>query len=47
MKAPNSNIQTPEKLQAPSFNTGRALLCFGVWTLGFLWSLELGASMYE
>src|ERR1017187_3136235 len=42
MKAPNSKLQHPEKLQASSskkFARGR----FEVWSLKFLWSLEVGA----
>ena len=41
MKAPNINLQAPEKFPAPSFrNFARRL---GRWCLVFLWSLGLGA----
>jgi hypothetical protein len=46
MKAPNSKLQHPEKIQTP--NPKKPGLdadgpCFiGAWRLTFLWSLELG-----
>jgi hypothetical protein len=40
MKAPNSNIQAPEKYQAPNFKKGLGRL---TWSLKFGISLELGA----
>ena len=43
MKAPNSNIQEPEKLQAANFNDG-AIANFGAWDLEFLWSLPVFTS---
>jgi hypothetical protein len=43
MKAPSANIQAPEKLQASSSNSNAyRTLALGVWTLVFLWMLELG-----
>jgi hypothetical protein len=41
MKTPNSNLQAPEKFQAPSSKEfGR---CLGFWNLVLLWSLVFGA----
>ncbi len=40
-EAPNSKLQHPEKRQAPTIHaTPRA---FGIWSLKFLWSLDIGA----
>jgi hypothetical protein len=39
-EAPNSKLQTPEKLQAPSTNC--RMYQFGAWLLVLLWMLELG-----
>jgi hypothetical protein len=41
MKHPNSNIQAPEKLKAPS-TKAMVQREFEVWCLVFLWRLELG-----
>jgi hypothetical protein len=41
-KIPSSNIQAPEKLQAPSTKAA-VRRAFEVWCLVLLWSLELGA----
>jgi hypothetical protein len=41
MKAPSSNIQAPEKRQAPNFNQRDG--GFGAWDLIFLWCLDVGA----
>jgi hypothetical protein len=45
MKHPSSNIQAPEKLQAPSFKPGdaRCGLDVEVWSFSGCWSLVLGA----
>jgi hypothetical protein len=45
MKAPSTNIQAPEKFQAPSFKTsGRGeALEFGFWSFSGAWMLVLGA----
>jgi hypothetical protein len=42
MKAPNTKLQDPDKLQAPS---SKFVLreSFGVWDLDLVWSLGLGA----
>jgi hypothetical protein len=40
-EAPNSNLQAPEKLQAPSTNR-RVYATFGAWFLVLLWMLEVG-----
>src|SRR5215475_12694340 len=40
-KAPSSKSQAPRKHQAPNPKCGRRN-SFGVWSLVFLWSLELG-----
>jgi hypothetical protein len=45
MKAPSTNIQAPEKLQAPTSNA-RALwlgLDVEVWSFSGAWILELGS----
>jgi outer membrane lipoprotein-sorting protein len=42
MKAPNSKIQAPEKLQEPSSKQFRSVTCFRNWSLVFLWCLVLG-----
>jgi hypothetical protein len=43
MKTPSTNIQAPEKLQTSSFKTNDCrTLALGVWSLVFLWMLELG-----
>jgi hypothetical protein len=44
-KAPNTNIQAPEKLQAPSSNTRTVRLGLDVeaWSFSGCWSLEFGA----
>src|SRR5438309_6344761 len=45
-KAPSSNLQGPEKLQAPGSNEGKRLLWnlpFGICDLELLWSLEVEA----
>jgi len=42
MKAPNPNIQAPEKLQHPSPQRRFHVSSSGVWCLVFLWSLVLG-----
>jgi hypothetical protein len=39
---PNPKIQAPKKLQIPNFKRGIARV-FGLWKLGFVWDLELGA----
>ena len=41
MKAPGTNLQAPEKLQAASFNGWCAPVDFGAWNLELLWCLEL------
>src|SRR5881394_3516431 len=41
MKAPGSKHQAPQKLQITSSKGHRAR--FGIWSLGFLWSLVFGA----
>jgi hypothetical protein len=44
MKHPGSNIQAPEKLQAPSVQYSSAQdLIFGAWNFSGCWSLEFGA----
>jgi hypothetical protein len=44
MKAPNSKLQHPEKLQTPSSKeTARARELFGYWNFSGAWMLELGA----
>ena len=42
MKIPSSNIQAPEKLQAPNPKGGGAIANVGAWDLKILWSLEHG-----
>src|ERR1043166_2089998 len=45
-KTPSTNIQAPDKLQAPSSKCSRDArrgLGFGIWNLGFVWCLVLGA----
>jgi hypothetical protein len=46
MKIPSTNIQAPEKLQAPSTNMPGRNQC-DVWNLKFGISLVLGAWMLE
>src|SRR6266566_3048725 len=41
MKAPNPKHQAPDELQSPSTKGHRTR--FGIWSLGFLWSLMFGA----
>jgi hypothetical protein len=43
MKAPNTNIQAPKKLQIPSSKSCGARLMFEGWSFSGCWSLELGA----
>jgi hypothetical protein len=45
MKAPGTNIQAPEKLQAPSSNARASWfgLDVEVWSFSGCWSLEPGA----
>lgn len=46
MKHPNSNLQAPENLQAPSFNfpeRAKVNWMFGYWRFSGAWSLEFGA----
>jgi hypothetical protein len=44
MKAPTSNFQAPEKLQAPSFKyDADSCLKFDAWCFSGCWSLVLGA----
>jgi hypothetical protein len=44
MKAPNPNLQAPEKFQAPSFKSRSAWrLVFDFWGFSGCWRLELGA----
>jgi hypothetical protein len=43
VKAPNTNIQAPKKLQIPSSKSCGACLMFEVWSFSGCWSLELGA----
>jgi hypothetical protein len=44
VKAPNSNVQAPEKFQAPNFKlTGIWSLGFGVCSFSGAWMLVLGA----
>jgi hypothetical protein len=40
MKAPNTKLQAPEKLQTPKPKTD---LEFGDWSFFGVWSLEIGA----
>jgi hypothetical protein len=43
LKAPTSNIQAPEKFQAPSFKKdSERCLMFEVWCFSGAWMLELG-----
>jgi hypothetical protein len=43
-KAPNANIQAPNKHQAPNLNTtATAILEFGFWMFSGAWSLRFGA----
>jgi hypothetical protein len=43
-KTPSTNIQAPEKLQAPNFKRGAGdFLEFEVWSFSGCWSLEFGA----
>jgi hypothetical protein len=42
MKAPNSKLQHPEKHQSPG-SKKIARGWFDVWSLKFLWSLDVGA----
>jgi hypothetical protein len=42
-KPPSSNLQAPEKLQAPNTKSGRVLLLkFEVWNFSGGWSMEFG-----
>jgi hypothetical protein len=44
MKAPSTNIQAPEKHQAPNCKTKAAgFLMFGIWSFSGAWCLEFGA----
>jgi hypothetical protein len=44
MKAPSTNLQASEKLQASSSNLARDwCLMFGVWNFSGAWSLDVGA----
>jgi hypothetical protein len=42
MKAPNSNLQAPEKFQASSSQTGGGGLEFENWSFSGAWMLALG-----
>jgi len=42
MKAPNTNLQAPEKFQAPNLNIWLLTdLKIGIWIFSGAWSLEL------
>jgi hypothetical protein len=42
MKHPNTNIQAPEKRQTSSSKSLSMAGGFEIWSLEFLWGLELG-----
>jgi hypothetical protein len=43
VKAPNSKHQHPEKLQLPGSKMPTPPAGFGIWSLKFLWGLDVGA----
>jgi hypothetical protein len=44
MKAPSTNIQAPEKFQAPSAKPITVLLELEIWSFSGAWMLEFGIS---